>query len=83
MDVARTGNPCRNSPLWQRLTDGGQEGQCGWLTDRFGVSWQIVPAELPDLLSGEDTAASQRAVEALVGMTKLDIATLRKAYGGE
>ena len=67
--------------LWRKLTDGGEEGRCGWLTDRFGVSWQVVPRALSELLGGTDAAASQRAVKALLGMKKLDIRELRRAYG--
>ncbi len=68
--------------LWQKLTDGGQEGQCGWLTDRFGVSWQVVPRALPGLLGGADAAGSKRAMTALLGMKKLDMRQLRRAYDG-
>lgn len=68
--------------LWQKLTEGGQESQCGWLTDRFGVSWQIVPRQLLKLLSTPDRAASGRALAALMQMRKLDIATLQRAYDG-
>lgn len=68
--------------LWRRLCEGGQEGQCGWLTDKYGVSWQVAPRALLELLDTEDRAASQRAFSALMTMTKLDIAVLRRAYEG-
>ncbi len=67
---------------WGALTDGGSEGQCGWLKDRYGVSWQIVPSALGGLLGGPDSAGSQRAMQAMLGMKKLDIAVLQKAYDG-
>lgn len=66
--------------LWQRLSEGGEEGVCGWLTDKFGVSWQIVPRVLRELVSSSDTEASQRAFTAMLGMKKLDIAGLQQAY---
>ena len=69
--------------LWERLTDGGEEVQCGWLTDRFGVSWQIVPAGLDAMLNSPDRAAAQRANDAMLKMIKLDIAELRRAFEGE
>jgi len=69
--------------LWNTLTaDGGKEVQCGWLTDRFGLSWQIVPAVMPSLMTGPDKAASGRAMKAMMGMVKLDIAALEAAYRG-
>lgn len=69
--------------LWDALLQqGGQPSQCGWLTDRFGVSWQVVPRPLLKLLNTADRAASQRAFNALMGMTKLDIAALQRAYDG-
>jgi predicted 3-demethylubiquinone-9 3-methyltransferase (glyoxalase superfamily) len=68
--------------LWRKLTEGGQGGQCGWLTDKYGVSWQIVPRAMIKLLNTADSAASQRAFSALMKMTKLDIAALQKAYDG-
>jgi predicted 3-demethylubiquinone-9 3-methyltransferase (glyoxalase superfamily) len=69
--------------LWDALTaDGGQPERCGWLRDRFGVSWQVVPAALPKYLGGSDRAGAQRAMQAMLGMVKLDIAGLKKAYEG-
>jgi predicted 3-demethylubiquinone-9 3-methyltransferase (glyoxalase superfamily) len=69
--------------LWTALAEGGQHGQCGWLTDRFGVSWQVVPRQLLDLLNTPDRAASQRAFAATMTMTKLDIGALQRAYDGD
>ena len=68
--------------LWARLTEGGEESQCGWLKDRFGLSWQIIPADLGEVLGGPDPERSQRAMKALLGMRKLDIDELRRAADG-
>lgn len=69
--------------LWSALTaDGGEESMCGWLKDRFGLSWQIVPSRLGELLGGDDPAASRRATQAMLGMRKLDIAALEAARRG-
>lgn len=65
---------------WKRLTAGGEEVQCGWLTDKFGVSWQIVPTQLNKLLSDPDPAKSGRVMQAMLQMKKLDIAGLKRAY---
>ena len=70
--------------LWDALlADGGQASQCGWLRDRYGVSWQIVPIALPKYLGGPDAAGAQRAMQAMLGMVKLDIEGLKRAYEGK
>jgi predicted 3-demethylubiquinone-9 3-methyltransferase (glyoxalase superfamily) len=67
--------------LWNLLlADGGQEGRCGWLKDKYGVSWQIVPKKMPQLLSSEDKEAACRVVAAMMEMNKIDIAALENAY---
>lgn len=67
---------------WDRLVDGGEESRCGWLKDRFGLSWQIVPAELGEILGDPDPDRAQRAMTAMLGMAKLDLAALRAAADG-
>lgn len=67
---------------WERLTDGGEESMCGWLKDRFGVSWQVVPADWADLLDDPDPDRARRAMEAVLGMRKLDIAAIEAAADG-
>jgi predicted 3-demethylubiquinone-9 3-methyltransferase (glyoxalase superfamily) len=69
--------------FWKRLTDGGQEVQCGWLKDKYGLSWQIVPTALFKLLQDPDPAKSQRVVKALFQMKKLDVGELQRAYDGK
>lgn len=66
--------------LWDALTAGGEEVQCGWLKDRYGLSWQIVPARWADLVTGEDPAKVNAAMKAMLGMKKLDLAELERAY---
>ncbi|MGH7269217.1 MAG: VOC family protein [Polyangiaceae bacterium] len=69
--------------LWEKLTEhGGKEVQCGWLVDKFGVSWQIVPKQLGRMLSDKDRAKSGRAMQAMMGMRKLDLAKLQAAFDG-
>jgi predicted 3-demethylubiquinone-9 3-methyltransferase (glyoxalase superfamily) len=65
--------------LWSALTEDGQEVQCGWLTDRYGLSWQIIPRVLPELLSDPDPERSQRVMKAMLEMKKIDIAGLQRA----
>lgn len=66
--------------LWHKLTEGGEEGPCGWLKDKFGVSWQIIPTVLGELLGDPDPAKSQRVMQAMLQMKKIDIKTLQEAY---
>jgi predicted 3-demethylubiquinone-9 3-methyltransferase (glyoxalase superfamily) len=69
--------------LWTALTaNGGKEVQCGWLVDKFGVSWQIVPKQLLGMLSNKDKTKSGRAMQAMMGMRKLDLAKLQAAFNG-
>ena len=68
--------------FWDKLTDGGEESQCGWLKDRFGVSWQVVPVRMVELLSDPDPEVTRRVVEAFMPMRKLDIAVLEAAAKG-
>jgi predicted 3-demethylubiquinone-9 3-methyltransferase (glyoxalase superfamily) len=68
--------------LWEKLCDGGQEVQCGWLTDRYGVSWQVTPTVLGELLGDPDPVKAGRVMAAMMPMKKLDIGALRKAYAG-
>jgi predicted 3-demethylubiquinone-9 3-methyltransferase (glyoxalase superfamily) len=65
--------------LWERLSDGGMPGPCGWLTDRFGVSWQVIPRALGELLGAEDREKSQRVMQAMLQMSKIEIEELRRA----
>jgi predicted 3-demethylubiquinone-9 3-methyltransferase (glyoxalase superfamily) len=64
---------------WSRLTDGGTEGPCGWCKDRYGLSWQVVPDGMEELFTDPDPSRAARAMQAMFGMTKLDIAGLRRA----
>ena len=68
--------------LWEKLSRGGRTDQCGWLQDRYGLSWQIVPTVLPELLGDKDPEKSQRVMKAMLQMTKIDINRLKEAYQG-
>jgi len=68
---------------WEKLSAGGEQGPCGWLKDRFGVSWQVNPKILVDMLRDPDPEKSGRAMNAMMGMKKIDIAELERAYAGE
>jgi predicted 3-demethylubiquinone-9 3-methyltransferase (glyoxalase superfamily) len=68
---------------WSTLSAGGHEGACGWLKDKYGLSWQVVPRTLADMISDPDPDKAKRVSEAMLAMTKLDVATLQKAYAGE
>jgi predicted 3-demethylubiquinone-9 3-methyltransferase (glyoxalase superfamily) len=79
--------PCKTQKeidtLWEKLTDGGKEIQCGWLTDKYGLSWQIVPSIISKIVSGKDKARTARVMNAVMSMVKLDIKTLKQAYAGK
>lgn len=68
---------------WNKLLEGGQESECGWLKDRYGLSWQIVPTELNDMLADADPERSERVMTAMLKMKKLDLGELRRAYEGQ
>jgi predicted 3-demethylubiquinone-9 3-methyltransferase (glyoxalase superfamily) len=68
--------------FWSRLAEGGQPGQCGWLKDKFGLSWQVIPEALPRLLGDPDAAKASRVMQAMLQMTRVDVAKLEAAYAG-
>jgi len=78
---------CETQPeidyYWDKLSEGGEEGPCGWLKDPIGLSWQVTPAILSEMLRDEDGEKTQRVTEAFLQMKKLDIAAIQKAYDGE
>ena len=78
--------PCESQEevdeLWDTLSEGGEKGPCGWLKDRFGLSWQVVPTVLDKLLQDEDSEKADRAMKAMLQMKKLDIAKLQEAHDG-
>ncbi len=68
--------------LWTKLSDGGETSQCGWLKDKFGLSWQVVPSALGEMLQDPDRVKADRVLQAMLQMSKIDIAKLRQAYDG-
>jgi predicted 3-demethylubiquinone-9 3-methyltransferase (glyoxalase superfamily) len=68
--------------LWEKLLDGGSEQQCGWLKDKYGLSWQIIPTALGEMMTDEDPERANRVMAALLQMVKIDIAALKRAYEG-
>jgi predicted 3-demethylubiquinone-9 3-methyltransferase (glyoxalase superfamily) len=69
--------------FWSKLSEGGEEGPCGWLKDKYGLSWQVVPRILPDMLADENSDKAQRVTKAFLQMKKFDIAELERAYEGK
>jgi predicted 3-demethylubiquinone-9 3-methyltransferase (glyoxalase superfamily) len=68
--------------FWERLTEGGEESQCGWLKDKYGLSWQIVPDRITELLGDPDRDRASRAMQAMLGMRKIDVAAMERAADG-
>jgi predicted 3-demethylubiquinone-9 3-methyltransferase (glyoxalase superfamily) len=68
--------------LWEKLSAGGEKGRCGWLKDRYGLSWQVIPSGMGKLLQGKDAASAKRVMEAMLGMGKIELAGLQRAYDG-
>lgn len=78
--VVKCGTQEQVDRLWDKLSQGGEALQCGWLQDKYGVSWQIVPTILGEMLSDKDSAKAERVMRAMLQMNKIDINTLKKAY---
>ena len=78
-----TADQAETDKLWEALTDGGEESMCGWLKDRYGISWQITPKRMVELVNHEDQTAATRAREAMFEMKKINIAALEAAFLGE
>lgn len=69
--------------LWEKLSEGGRKDRCGWLQDKFGLSWQIIPSQLGEMMQDKDPEKSKRVMQAMLQMDKIDIAKLKKAYEGK
>jgi len=78
--VVNCGNQEEVDDFWEKLSEGGEKGRCGWLKDKYGLSWQIVPVILPELMQDKDAAKSQRVMQVMMHMDKIDIKTLQQAY---
>ncbi|MFT3734461.1 MAG: VOC family protein [Rhodocyclaceae bacterium] len=78
--VAYVDSQARSDEMWQKLGEGGQYSQCGWLDDKFGVSWQIVPRKMLSLLTSTDTVAAKRAFDAMLEMKNIDMAVVQAAF---
>jgi len=78
--VVNCGNQEEVDYFWSKLSDGGEESRCGWLKDKFGLSWQVVPTVLTEMLADKDNAKAKRAMHAMLQMDKIDIPTLKRAY---
>jgi predicted 3-demethylubiquinone-9 3-methyltransferase (glyoxalase superfamily) len=78
--IARCQTQAELDQLWERLSEGGEKQQCGWLRDKYGVSWQVVPTALEELMAQADPTQAERMMKAVLQMTKLDIEGLRQAY---
>jgi len=78
--VVNCGTQKEIDAFWKKLSEGGEEGPCGWLKDRYGVSWQIVPIALGEMLQDKDTRKSEKVMKAMLQMKKLDIKVLRQAF---
>jgi predicted 3-demethylubiquinone-9 3-methyltransferase (glyoxalase superfamily) len=81
--VVNCGTQADVDRLWDKLSAGGEPGQCGWLKDKYGVSWQIVPTILVKLLNDRDPSKANRMMQAMLQMKKIDIAQLKQAYVGK
>ena len=78
--VVNCENQAEVDKFWEKLSAGGQESQCGWLKDKYGLSWQIVPTVLTEMFKDKDPVKSERVMKAMLQMKKIDIATLKQAY---
>ena len=81
--IVNCGNQEEIDELWEKLSDGGEQSVCGWLKDKYGLSWQIAPSSLAEMMQGNDSEKTNRVMQAIVEMKKIDIKRLEQAYGKE